>query len=80
MATAAQTLVVVEILNEFDTRIELQPLVDSDDVSVRLSTLQMQFVALSVHENATTATTARDVDLAVQAIDRKDEPTGCSGR
>lgn len=47
-----QRLTGVEIADETDERVTVQGMLDADDVSIRQSVLQLQFVALSMHDAA----------------------------
>jgi phosphate uptake regulator len=69
----AQNLIGLEPVRETETRISLKSLLDADDVSVRQSLVQLQFTALSMHEEATTALLEGDQELARQVRNRDDE-------
>lgn len=70
---AAQNLIGLEPVEETGTRIVLKSLLDASDVSVRQSLVQLQFTALSMHEDAMTALLNRNDELAVQVRNRDDE-------
>ncbi|WP_135827863.1 phosphate signaling complex PhoU family protein [Halorussus halobius] len=58
-SSLAKTLVGTEVVAESDDRVVVHNLLDSDDVSVRQSLIQLKFVALSMHRSATAAATGR---------------------
>lgn len=51
--TVTQALVGTEVVEETDDRIEVSDLLSPADVSIRQSLVQLQFVALSMHRDAT---------------------------
>ena len=58
-SSLAKTLVGTEVVEESDDRLAVRNLLDPDDVSVRQSLIQLEFVALSMHRSATAAATER---------------------
>jgi phosphate uptake regulator len=71
--TTAQNLIGLEPVTETETEIVLKSLLDASDVSIRQSLVQLQFTALSMHEDATASLLNRDADLAEQVRQRDDE-------
>lgn len=70
--TATHSLTGVEIAAEADRQITVQGLLDTSDVSIRQSTLQLQFITLSMHEDATAFVTGNTTEAA-HLTDRDDE-------
>lgn len=70
--TCTRSLTGVEIDEETDRRITVQGLLDASDVSIRQSTLQLQFITLSIHE-AATASIAGKTGESDHLITRDDE-------
>jgi len=68
-----RNLIGLEVSEETDTRIVLENLLDTADVSIRQSAIHLQFVALSVHEDAIRAFLDGDADAAEQVLQRRDE-------
>ena len=73
ITTATENLIGLEVTTETDQRVEFQCLLNPTDVSVRQSVLQLQFVALSMCDNAVDALTTGDTDLAGHVRERDDE-------
>jgi phosphate uptake regulator len=71
--TTAQNLIGLEPVQETETEVVLKSLLDASDVSIRQSLVQLQYTAVSMHEDATEAVVSRDDDLARQVQDRDDE-------
>lgn len=73
--TSATTrdLIGLETLNSTDTHMTLQSLLDSATVSVEQSTIQLDQVARSMHEDAVTALLEQDDDLADHVIERDNQ-------
>lgn len=70
---AASNLVGLEIVAESDTAITLQSLLNTADVSIRQTVIQLQRITLAMHERAVTAVVEADEDLAARVRDRDDE-------
>lgn len=69
----ARNLTGVEVGEETETRVTVEGLLDSADISVRQSVLQLRFVALSMHEAATAALVGEaDVEHLPQRDDEAD--------
>ena len=73
VAAAAAGLIGLETVEESERRIVLRSLLSSSEVSVRQSTVQLQFVALSMYREAMTALADADAELAGHVIERDDE-------
>ncbi|MFW5950282.1 MAG: PhoU domain-containing protein [archaeon] len=69
-----RSLTGVEISEESDCQIVVQGLLDASDVSIRQSTLQLQFITLSMHEAATSfvAGKTRESDHLITRDDEAD--------
>lgn len=63
----------LETLESSDTQVTLQSLLDSATVSVEQSTVQIQQVALSMHEDAVTTLIEQDDDLAEHVIEQDNQ-------
>ena len=63
----------LETLESSDTQITLQSLLDSATVSVEQSTVQIQQVALSMHEDAVATLVEQDADLAEHVIEQDNQ-------
>lgn len=72
-AATARELIGLETLESTDTHTLLQSLLDSATVSVEQSTIQLEQVALSMHEDAVIALMEQDADLAEQVIERDNQ-------
>lgn len=68
----ARRLTGVEVVEESDSQVTVQGVLDASDVSVRQSTLQLRFVALSAHEAATRFIGGESAE-ADRIVDRSDE-------
>ncbi|UPM43444.1 phosphate uptake regulator PhoU [Halocatena salina] len=66
-------LVGLEIVSESRRRVVLQSLLDTSDVSIRQTVIQLQRITLSMHENAVTAAINGDSELAARVCNRDDE-------
>lgn len=66
-------LVGLEIVSESRRRITLQSLLNTSDVSIRQTVIQLQRITLSMHENAVTAAVESDPKLAARVRERDDE-------
>lgn len=64
ISTTAREFIGLETLESTDTQVTLQSLLDSATVSVEQSTVQIQQVALSMHEDAVTTLIEQDAALA----------------
>jgi len=64
----ARNLIGLETLESTEAQITLQSLLDSATVSVEQSTVQLQQVALSMHEDAVTTLLDQDDDLAEHVV------------
>lgn len=70
---AASGLVGLEIVSEPGASITLRSLLNTSDVSVRQSVIQLQRITLAMHERAVTAVTNGDEALAARVCERDDE-------
>lgn len=73
ISATARKLIGLETLESTDTQITLQSLLDSTTVSVEQSTVQLEQVALSMHEDAVTTLLEQDDDLAEHVIERDNQ-------
>lgn len=73
VSAAARKLIGLEILESTDTHITLQGLLDPATVSVAQSTIQLEQVALAMHEDAITALLEQDDDLIEHVIERDNQ-------
>lgn len=73
ISATARKLIGLEILEVTDTDIRLQSLLDSAIVSVEQSTIQLEQVALAMHEDAITALLEQDDDLVEHVIERDNQ-------
>lgn len=71
MATSG--LIGLEIVSESEDAITLQSLLNTNDVSIRQSVIQLQRITLAMHERAMTAAIERDDELATRVCERDDE-------
>jgi phosphate uptake regulator len=62
-----------ELVDEHDDELVVRNLLDASDVSVRQSVVQLQYVALSVHEEATASFLAADDDAYARVRERETE-------
>jgi phosphate uptake regulator len=70
---AASGLVGLEIVSESDATISLQSLLNTGDVSIRQTVIQLQRITLAMHERAVTAVIDDDKDIATRVRERDDE-------
>lgn len=70
--SVTQALVGTEVVDETDDRIEVRDLLSPADVSIRQSLVQLQFVALSMHRDATEPLTGAD-HVETESIRRRDD-------
>jgi len=70
---ATQGLVGLEVLEETGTRVVIQDLLDSSELSIHNAVQRMRLIALSMLEDATTALVENDDDLARDVIERDDD-------
>lgn len=70
---AASGLVGLEIVSESDDVITLQSLLNTNDVSIRQTVIQLQRITLAMHERAVTAVIEGDEELAARVRERDDE-------
>lgn len=73
ISAAARKLIGLEILESTATQVTLQSLLDSTTVSVGQSTIQLERVALTMHEDAITAILEGDDSLVDHVIERDDQ-------
>lgn len=73
ISATARQFIGLETLESTDTHITLQSLLDSATVSVEQSTVQLEQVALSMHEDAVTTLLEQDEDLAEHVIERDNQ-------
>jgi phosphate uptake regulator len=73
ITTTARRFIGLETLESTDTRITLQSLLDSSTVSIDESAVQLERVALSMHEDAVTALLEGDGVAADEIVDRDDQ-------
>ncbi|RRJ30462.1 phosphate signaling complex PhoU family protein [Halocatena pleomorpha] len=66
-------LIGLEVVSETKRRIVLQSLLNTRDVSIRQTVIQLQRVTLSMHENAVTAAIDEDSELVTRVRNRDDE-------
>lgn len=71
--TATQNLVGVEVLEETASRIVIQDLLDSAELSIDNAVTRMHLIAISMLQDAITALEENDDDLASAVIDRDDD-------
>ena len=70
---AVQSLVGLEVLEETRDRVVVQDLLDSSELSIHNAVTRMRLISLSMLEDALTALTERDHDLARDVIGRDDD-------
>jgi phosphate uptake regulator len=73
ISATAREFIGLETLESAETQITLQSLLDSATVSVEQSTVQIQQVALSMHEDAVTTLIEQDEDLAEHVIEQDNQ-------
>lgn len=73
ISATARDLIGLETLESTETQITLQSLLDSATVSVEQSTIQLEQVARSMHEDAVTALLEQDDDLADHVVERDNQ-------
>ena len=73
ISATAREFIGLETLESTDTYVTLQSLLDSATVSIEQSTVQLQQVALSMHEDAVTTLLNRDEDLVEHVIERDNQ-------
>lgn len=73
VTAAATSLIGLEVLEETDTRIVFQNLLDDGNKSIRQSVLQLEYVTIWMHRNAVTAVANADADQAKRVTERDDE-------
>lgn len=73
ISATTRNLIGLETLESADTQITLQSLLGSATVSVEQSTIQLQQVALSMHEDAVTTLLEQDDDLAEHVIEQDNQ-------
>lgn len=66
-------LVGLEVVSESRRRIVLHSLLDTNDVSIRQTVIQLQRITLSMHKNAVSAAIEGDSELATRVCKRDDE-------
>ncbi len=66
-------LIGLEIVSESRRRITLHSLLDTNDVSIRQTVIQLQRITLSMHENAVAAAIEGDTERAARVRERDDE-------
>lgn len=70
---AVSGLVGLEIVSESETSITLRSLLNTDDVSLRQTVIQLQRITLAMNERAMTAVADGDEALAARVCERDDE-------
>jgi phosphate uptake regulator len=70
---AVQSLVGLEVLEETRDRVVVQDLLDSSELSIHNAVTRMRLISLSMLDDAITALTERDHDLARDVIGRDDD-------
>jgi phosphate uptake regulator len=70
---AASGLVGLEIVSESNAAITLRSLLNTGDVSIRQTVIQLQRITLAMHERAVTAIVDDNEDLATRVRERDDE-------
>jgi phosphate uptake regulator len=70
---AASGLVGLEITSESNAAITLRSLLNTNDVSIRQTVIQLQRITLAMHERAVTAVVDGDEELATRVRERDDE-------
>jgi phosphate uptake regulator len=73
ISAAGRKFIGLEMLESTETQITLQSLLDSATVSVEQSTIQLEQVALSMHEDAITSLFEQDEDLVEHIIERDNQ-------
>lgn len=73
ISATARNLIGLETLESTDTQVTLQSLLDSATVSVEQSTVQIQQVALAMHEDAVTTLLEQDTDLAEHVVEQDNQ-------
>lgn len=63
----------LEVVSESRRRVVLHSLLDTSDVSIRQTVIQLQRITLSMHENAVTAAIEGDSELTTRVRKRDDE-------
>lgn len=76
---AAKGMTGIEVVESTEDRVRLRSLLDAEDVSVRQSVVQLQFLALSTLEDAVTALLEGDAGLAERVEERVDETSRLTG-
>ena len=70
---ATQGLVGLEVIEETSDRVVLQDLLDSSELSIHNAITRMRLVAVTMLDDAVTAITDDDTDLATDVIERDDD-------
>ena len=70
---ATQSLVGLEVLEETRDRVVIRDLLDSSELSIHNAVTRMRLIALSMLEDAVTALSELDMDLAEDVIQRDDD-------
>ncbi|MFB6104900.1 MAG: PhoU domain-containing protein [Halobacteriaceae archaeon] len=70
---ATQSLVGLEVMEETATEIVIQDLLDSSELSVHSAVRRMRLIAMSMIDDAITALTSDDDDIATDVIGRDDD-------
>jgi phosphate uptake regulator len=73
IASAARDYIGLETLASSESTVTLQSLLDAATVSVEQSTVQIQQVVLSMHEDAVTTLVERDEERAKHVVDQDDQ-------
>lgn len=73
ISTTARKLIGLEIVKSADAQITLQSLLDSSTVSVEQTTIQLEQVALDMHDDAITALFEQDDDLVERVIEQDNQ-------
>jgi len=70
---ATQSLVGLEVLEETGTRVVIQDLLDSSELSIHNAVRRMRLIALSMLEDSITALVENDIDMAEDVVQRDDD-------
>jgi phosphate uptake regulator len=73
ITAATSKLIGLEVMEASETRLTLRSLLNTADVSIRQTVIQLQLVALSMQRDAIRALSENDTNLATHVIERDDE-------
>lgn len=73
VSDATSDLLGLEITRETEAAVELSTPLDAAELGIERTLVQLQYVALSMQHDATTALVEGDADLAAQVVDRRQD-------